>query len=168
MTSLTSTVLTSAVIATIVSGLVTLLVSERRIAAENVIQERTKWRDKIRCLALEVHEAFAKNDAAKLKELLARLSLHLSPHDSEDQQILALIASGDQNRAEEFTQRLALLLKHDWERAKYEASLWRWMCQKPPVRVGFQDYTPGRERNYRIRRFFVGELVLPREAEDDA
>jgi hypothetical protein len=149
-----TTLLTSVVIAAIVSGLVSLLVAERRIAAENVLQERTKWREKIRDLALEVHKAlvFVEVDAAQLRELRATLTLRLNPHDEKDQEILELIAPENASHAEEFAQRVALLLKHDWERAKYEASLWRWLYEKSPTRLGFNDYTAGREHNYRVRR----------------
>jgi hypothetical protein len=146
------TLLTSAVIAAIVSGLVALLTSERRIAAENVIQERMKWRNKVRELTSEVRRTFIGDDTARLTELSAQLSLHLNPHDSGDQQILALIARENAGRVEELTQRVALLLKHDWERAKYEASLWRWLWEKSPTRLAFEDYVPGREHDYRIRR----------------
>lgn len=152
MDSLT-TLLTSAVIAAIVSGLVALLTSERRIAAENVIQERMKWREKIRELAVEGHQALVEADAAKLTELRARFSLRLNPHDPKDQQILGLLAPDNAGRTEEFTQRIALLLKHDWERAKYEASLCRRLWEKSPVRVAFEDYKPGCEHDYRNRRF---------------
>ncbi len=150
-------ILTSTVLAAIVSGLVALLASERRIAAENVIQERMKWRDKIRDLASCVHKELVRVeiDAVKLTELRAKLTLHLNPHDKKDQQILRLIASDGICRADEFTQRVALLLKHDWERAKREASLWRRACEKPPLRVGFEDFTPGCEHDYRLRRFCV-------------
>jgi hypothetical protein len=145
------TLLTSAIIAAIVSGLVALLTSERRIAAENVIQERMKWRDKVRELASEVRRSFI-HDTARLTELRAQFSLRLNPHDRRDQQILALIAPENAGRVEEFTQRVALLLKHDWERAKYEASLWRRLWEKSPNRLAFEDFEPGREHDYRIRR----------------
>src|SRR5208337_1634887 len=148
--------LTSAVISAIVSGLVALLVSERRLAAENVIQERMKWRDKIRDLALEMNKArgAAGQNAAEVGELRARLALQLNPHDPEDQHILTLIAPNQTGGTEEFTQRLALLLKHDWERAKYEASLWQRLSQRPPVRVRFADCRPGDEHAYRVSRRF--------------
>jgi hypothetical protein len=67
--------LTSAVIAALVSALFSVLTAERRIAAENVIQERKNWRDKIRDLASEVHKALGSTDEAKLRELRARFSL---------------------------------------------------------------------------------------------
>jgi hypothetical protein len=79
--------------------------------------------------------------------------LHLNPHDQSDQQILALISLDNAGRVEELTQRVSLLLKHDWERAKYEASLYRWLWEKPPERVAFEGYEPGRPHGYRRRRF---------------
>ncbi|WP_316234810.1 hypothetical protein [Bradyrhizobium sp. SZCCHNR1004] len=82
------TLLISAVIAAIVLDLVALLASERRLAAENVIQERMKWREKIRELVPGVRKALAARDAAQLAELRGRFSLHLNPHDSRDRQIL--------------------------------------------------------------------------------
>ncbi len=147
------TLLTSAVVAAIVSGLVTLLTAERRIAAENVIQERMKWRDKVRTLASAVRRAMAETDAGKLAELQAEFSLHLNPHDQRDQQILALLASTKPDPIQELTQRISLLLKHDWERAKYEASLYRWFLERPPERVAFENYEAGREHAYRNWRF---------------
>jgi len=42
------TVLSSAVVAGLVAGLVTLRTSERKIAIENITQQRQLWREKIR------------------------------------------------------------------------------------------------------------------------
>ena len=141
----------SAVTAAIVSALVSVLTSERRIAAENVLQERTKWRDKIRVLASKVHEALVHEiEAAELDELRAELSLLINPHDSMDEEILHLVAANNAARADEFMQRVALLLKHDWERAKHDASLWRCALQKPPERVAFKDYRPGVPHDYHL------------------
>jgi hypothetical protein len=82
-------------------------------------------------------------------------ALRLNPHDPGDQEILALVApSDDATRADEFNQRVCLLLKHDWERAKRDANLLLWLCTTPPVRLRFQDYQPGRRHTYtRWRRF---------------
>jgi hypothetical protein len=150
-----TTLLTSAVIAAIVSALFSVLTSERRIAAENVIQERKIWRDKIRKLALEVHEALVhpEVEAAKLNKLRAKFSLLINPHDSKDEELLQIIAANIATRADEFTQRVALLLKHDWERAKRDASLLRWLLEKPPERVAFEDYKPGSPHNYCVWRW---------------
>jgi hypothetical protein len=154
--------LASAVVAALVSALFSVLTTERAIAAANVIQERKDWRNKIRELAIEVHNALVVQTPATLDELRARFSLLVNPHDAMDQQIVALIQAGNVNCTDEFTQRLALLLKHDWERAKHEASLWRRLWERPPARVRFEDYTPGRERRYHVLRrgIIVAFVVL--------
>jgi hypothetical protein len=154
--SAVATLLTSAVVAAVVSGLVTLATSERHIAAENVIQERMKWRDKIRHLVSEVRKAFNESDAVGLAELRDQFSLHLNPHDEKDQQILMLVASDNAGRVDELTQRVSLLLKHDWERAKYEASFYRWLRERPPERVAFEDFKPGRRHSYCSKQFLGG------------
>jgi len=136
-----STFITSAVVAALVSGLVTLRNSERKIQIENITQERAKWREKIRSHALLVHKAAYSNDATALSELHLTFSHLLNPFDPEDTAILDAIRrlSGIQNpelRLPEFTKRIAYLLKHDWERAKYEAKPWFFKCKKP-MRVPF-------------------------------
>lgn len=142
--------LSSAVVAALVSGFAALLTSERRISAENVIQERMKWREKVRDLAADVYELVVSGepDTKKYQQLRAQLTLRLNPHDEEDHQILTLVAAGDNARAEEFTQRIALLLKHDWERAKRDANLLQWLCEREPDRVQFHNYRPGQRRIY--------------------
>jgi len=158
--------LTPAVVATVVSASVSLIASERRIAAENVLQERKKWRDTIRALAEEVHAALADLDrqALKLNALRAKFTLHLNPHDPMDQGILAVINVEEFDRQIEFDNRVALLLKQDWERAKREASLWRRISERPPQRMAFEDFITGRPHRYRIGRlhenrvFWLGEM----------
>jgi hypothetical protein len=155
-TFLTSTVV-AALVGSFVAALFSLLTSERRIAAENVIQERKNWRDKIRALSSEVFEALLRLDGDDrentLRSLRAKFSLLLNPHDAMDQAILTLIAQDSRERAEEFTQRVGLLLKHDWERAKREASLWRRLCEKEPRRVTFEVFRPGAAHAYREGRW---------------
>ena len=51
--------------------------------------------------------------------------------------------------------RVRLLLKHDWERAKREASLLRWLCEREPQRVTYEKFKPGDEHVYRERRWFA-------------
>lgn len=152
------TFLTSVVVAAIVSGFVSILMSERRIAAENVIQERKFWREKIRCLSSNVHDALVCSDEdrdARLKKLRAIFALRLNPHDVNDQTLLALILSeNNKDRVDEFSARVTLLLKHDWERAKRDASLWRKFWEKPPARVRFEEWRPGCEHDYRVWRFW--------------
>jgi len=124
-----STVLTSAVVAALIAGLVSLRSSERTIQIENITQERAKWREKIRINALLVHQAASAGDNAKLSELLLSFRLLLNPFDKEDEAILEAIAALGltQNvgpRLPEFAGRVSYLLKHDWDRAKHEAKPW--------------------------------------------
>lgn len=140
----------SAVIAALVSGVVSFLTSERALASKNILEERKNWRDEIRKLAAEVQEALISSEANKnkLPELRARLMLHLNPHDAEDQAIIDLLAAGDSGRSDEFSRRAALLLKHDWERAKRETNLWLLLFTATPERVKFKDYRPGDSHTY--------------------
>jgi hypothetical protein len=48
-----------------------------------------------------------------LRELRATFSLRVNPHDAEDQRLLQLISETNTEKADEFVQRVALLLKHD-------------------------------------------------------
>jgi hypothetical protein len=145
-----ASLLASGFVAAVVAGVVALLNSERQLAAENVIRERKDWREKIRKLAAKVYHAFisGESDENKFRVLRAKLALRLNPHDAEDQKILELVAPGNAARADEFNQRVSLLLKHDWERAKRDASLWRLACEKEPDPVRFEAYRPGERYDY--------------------
>lgn len=144
----------SGIVAAVVSGVVSVFTSERRISAENVIQERTKWREHIRRLAEKIDQAIVSGaDANRLHDLRDRLELRLNPHDRLDQEVLALVAPAEdayaRERANEFNLHIALLLKHDWERAKWEASLLRMLFRREPKRKKFQCFSPGDRRNYK-------------------
>lgn len=131
--SMIETLLTSAVVAALVGGYVSLVNSERKIQIENVTQERAKWREQIRVNAIKVHRVASKisleGENPSLVELRMVFELLLNPHDPEDVAILKCIEELDDSkeparRLPEFSKRLALLLKHDWERAKREAKPW--------------------------------------------
>lgn len=121
--------ITSGLISAFVAALVAVLTTERNIQMKNVTQERAKWRAKMKAKAVEVHQSALTNNVEKLDELRLEFSLNLNPLDKEDNAILKVIdklkesANTEQNLWE-FSERLSLLLKHDWERAKYEASFW--------------------------------------------
>lgn len=131
------TAVISAVVAAVVSLIVAMISAyaarrnnERLIQIENVTKERAKWRDKLREKACEVHEAATARDVNKLDMLRMEFALNLNPFDMEDRALLlrleTLLADGEnvqhvQSMLKEFADRLSLLLKHDWERAKYEA-----------------------------------------------
>jgi len=136
--------LSSSVVGGLVAGFVALRSGERKIQIENVTQERAKWREKIRIKSLDVHQAAVANNSAKLNELHLEFSLNLSPFDQEDKDILVVIATLKNRdtievKLSEFSERVALLLKHDWERAKHEAKPWFFrLC--PPERVTYANF----------------------------
>jgi hypothetical protein len=130
-TLLVSTVLVSTVLAGLVAALVSLRTSERAIKIENVTKERAKWREKVREKALDLHRACVKSDRERVSELHLEFSLILNPDDPEDREILLVLdavaeSAPDSTKLKELGVRLALLLKHDWERAKIEAEPFWW------------------------------------------
>lgn len=136
--------LSSSVVGGLVAGFVALRSSERKIQIENVTQERAKWREKIRTKSTEVHQAVVDDNAAKIDELHLVFSLNLNPYHQEDTDILGIIATLKNRdtidvKMSEFSERVSLLLKHDWERAKFEAKPWffRW-C--PPERTSYAEF----------------------------
>ena len=140
----------SAVVAALVAGLVALRTNARNIKVANVISERAKWRDKIRDLALQTHRAMFEYKDKELSELHSQLTLNLNPGDPEDRSILKLVGGLPEQKCvstilDEFTNRLALLLKHDWERAKWEStSIWGRIASRQlrcPKRITFSEFT---------------------------
>jgi hypothetical protein len=140
-----SAFLGSSVVVALVGGLVSLRTSERQIAIENVTKERTKWREKIRGLALEIHRAATSKNTDKLNELHLEFALALNPKDGEDEKILECIrlipGETTDDVLKEFTKRVSLLLKHDWERAKWEAKPVWWRCCRAPRRKDYKYRT---------------------------
>lgn len=137
-------ILTSTVVAALVAGLVSLRVADRRIAIENVTQQRAKWRDKIRANASEACTAIRASDNGGIATLRSSFALLLNPHDAEDLAIINSIACSNDapDQAWEFARRVALLLKHDWERAKREARPWPFRG-KVPTRTTYVSYIAG-------------------------
>jgi hypothetical protein len=91
-----------------------------------------------------LHQAAKKSDLAKINEIKLEFSLNLNPFDQEDKGILTVIAAlkacdNLDEKLTEFSERVALLLKHDWERAKHEAKPWffRW---HPPKRTPYTEF----------------------------
>lgn len=97
----------------------------RNIKIDNITKERAKWRDDVRQKSLDVHKAAVSLNGVWLDELHLQFSLILNPEDTNDRAILATIrrlkTSQDEVVLIEFADRVSLLLKHDWERAKWEA-----------------------------------------------
>ncbi len=135
-----TTILSSGVVAGTIAGLVTLRTAERNIAIENITKQRAIWREKIREKSLEVTKAFLAKDEIKLLALYNEFLLLLNPFDSEDKLIMDVLwelkSSEPENRKLiEFSERLSLLLKHDWERAKREAKPIFFRGAKPKRKV---------------------------------
>ncbi len=136
-----TTAATSAVLSAIVTGFVARRTSERAIQIENITKERAKWRDKVREQALAVHKAVRQKDPAALGGLRLSLSLNLNPTDLEDVAILSAVTAmanattPDDKANQEFGDRIALLLKHDWDRARNEAK-----HRKSPPRLTYEQF----------------------------
>jgi hypothetical protein len=130
-------------VAGVVAGYFAFQSPERKIQIEYIAQERAKWRKKIRANALLVQQAAVGHDPIKLDELHLTFRLLLNPHDEEDQLILLTIgnlknAGNYKAGLVEFSSRIALLLKHDWDRAKHEARPW-FLAFRAPKRRPYAD-----------------------------
>lgn len=120
------TLLSSTVIAGLVAALISLRTNERKIHIENITQERAKWRASMRELADGIIKAATTHDSQIVTLQCSQLSLNLNPFDAEDKALILVAQQlanpvGLDSRVQEFTDRMALLLKHDWDRAKREA-----------------------------------------------
>lgn len=101
---------------------------ERAVQVEQITKERAKWRDNMRalaeCIASTWHEQQTAPNSAKVAALRARLATSINPkddkHDAEILEHFDNLFSEASADVSVFTHRLALLLKHDWERVKWE------------------------------------------------
>lgn len=116
-----------AIFGAVITAIATLRVAARQIQIDNVTKERTKWRSHIRKLAHDLSQAIEQNDDRTIRLITHDIQLQLNPSDPPDQEIVSalrkLFAATPQEKRvflEEVVARLALLLKHDWERAKHE------------------------------------------------
>lgn len=118
-------ILTSTVIAAIVAGAVAAWTAQRKVSIENITQDRRCWREKVRAKSLTVHDALVSRNKESLDRLRVEFRAILNPTDEDDGAIVSCMSLPDEGkevaRAEEFAERIALLLKHDWERVKLEA-----------------------------------------------
>lgn len=121
----------SGAVGAVLGAILVFVSSQRALRAENVLAERTKWREEIRRIAKEL--PVVNSDK---RRLASELALRLNPADDKDREIVKLAANGNETSAE-LTTRLALLLKHDWERAKIEAS---WFPYFVKLRVKRETY----------------------------
>lgn len=121
-------VLTSSVIAGVVSAFVATWTNQRKISIENITKERKDWRNKVREKSIAVHDALIARDDDELKKLKVEFSLILNPVESKDNDDIKIIEciklpteGSEVECSNEFTKKVAYLLKHDWDRSKLEA-----------------------------------------------
>lgn len=114
-------------------GLLTYLTALRNIYNSSVIQERKEWRDRIRRLTAELAKSLDEENSVEIRNLRRKLRVRLNPTEAED------IAIIEATKSDELTARVAILLKHDWERSKLETGLisqWLRKAERP-------KFTPG-------------------------
>lgn len=143
-------ILTSTVLAAIVAAIVAAWTVQRKISIENITQDRRAWREKVRDKALSVHESMVSRNQESLDRLRAEFRAILNPTDDGDKAIIGCISLPDEGkeleRAEEFAERIALLLKHDWERVKLEAGPFFMRVKRVREWTGRILYEPNREK----------------------
>lgn len=143
-------ILTSTVLAAIVAAIVAVWTAQRKISIENITQDRRAWREKVREKALSVHDSLVSRDQKSLDKLRAEFRAILNPMDGDDKAIISCISLPEEGkeleRAEEFAERVALLLKHDWERVKLEAGPFVMRVKCVRELIGAILYKPSREK----------------------
>ncbi|KAF1073608.1 hypothetical protein [Halodesulfovibrio sp. MK-HDV] len=133
---------TTGVLSAGIAALVAGLNVSKTISAQNVTQERKLWRETIRKLTLEVHDALSNGDEQKLLKLRTSFTNLLNLTHYEDRKLIACIELGGDvgKKQNEFAERISFLLKHDWERVKHEVSFYSKFLYHEPKRVSYDDW----------------------------
>lgn len=125
-TALITAVLGSSVLGALITQFFLKWKSDRQISIENITQERTLWRVRLRELLVELVDAVDKKDRAVARKIEAELIVRLNPEDPDDLKILELFPqiyeSWSDDTLRELSDRVSYLLKHDWERVKGEVN----------------------------------------------
>jgi hypothetical protein len=135
----------AAVFASALTLLGVLLVARWRLAEENIIKERAKWRDAVRSIISEAVALDAENVESRTTalRLWGEIAVRMNPEedgDKDDRALVQAIASlvDPANRTEGVRRRIldlaATILKHDWERAKWEARGRPWEAEPEQMR----------------------------------
>ncbi len=96
---------------------------ERAVQVEQITKERTKWRESVRALCGDIVMAHVTKSDEKVAVNRSRLVTSLNPKDIYDAEIIEhydALFGGRKTDIDLFTSRMAILLKHDWERVKWE------------------------------------------------
>lgn len=127
---LLTTILSSTLIAGLVSAGVTLYTGRKKNMIDHITSERKAWRDEIREIAIRIEAADTKED---LRRPLAKLKVRINAfgiqdddvlHDSAVWKTIDALKGADDSKIPMFKERLLRLLscvlKYDWERSKFE------------------------------------------------
>ena len=115
---------------------------ERVIQIDQVTKARAAWRENMRALTSDIvseyydKEKSAKNVAVLRAKLVTTINGKYDRHDKEIIAHFDRLFTGASKDIEIFVDRVALLLKHDWERVKWESApvytkmFTRWSCKQ--------------------------------------
>jgi len=118
----------------LITSTFTKLNNDKNYSLKYITEERQKWRIEIRD---KISEFCNPTERTNLRILKTEIRLRINPKDDEDQKIVKCMESiikGDESTREKYREQLeelvSHLLKHDWERAKREASSWKLFKKK--------------------------------------
>lgn len=124
------TILGSSLVSSIIAFLSTQLTSNKSYQVKYITEERQNWRKNIKEKIAEFC-SLEQNKDSERRKIKTFMVLSLNPLDEEDNKIIdcmeRYLADKKEADLKELEKRVALLLKHDWERAKKE------------VRIPFKD-----------------------------
>lgn len=123
-------ILSSTVLASLVSSSITFAINKKNASLQHITSERKEWRIEIRKISEEIHKADKENIGLILVKLKTRINAYgnYSNDTTKDSHIWAIIKQIETSKTDlEFGKKkimlidyLSLLLKYDWERSKNE------------------------------------------------
>ena len=127
--SVLTIILSSTVIAALISALVSKLNHDKANKLKYITEERQRWRKELREAAVELRR-IGKNDNwngfKTVAEAKTFFQARLNPDDNEDIKLISLFKEQDgeipAENLNELSEAISSLLKHDWERVKQETS----------------------------------------------
>jgi hypothetical protein len=125
---------------------------ERAVFIKQITEERTKWRYEMRKLTQDIVEIYSIQNIIppreKTQSLRAKLETSTNPKCVYDKKILEIFDSlADKDDCLEFTSIMSLLLKHDWERVKWEClpfyeKIYSYVFKRKNIDWKQSDYRP--------------------------
>lgn len=149
-----SAVTVSAIVAFATAFVTAYVTAKAASYSKDVIEERQKWRDRMREIAIEAAGLIRAGDtqSREFRTIISEFRLRLNPDDVADVEIVRTLNNSLQDasdlKADKLLAQISRLLKHDWERSKSEADLFGW-AKKPNGRnirtLRSYDYLAPRE-----------------------